>query len=120
MRLDGDALGSELALYLMLKDLGKEAVIYNQIQRLITTGFCRPLPILFTNWMILKPMMSVLFLIVPSSTVWEKYQGEVVKIKTLINIDHHVSNGGCTIGGFLIQKPALRENSLPFDGVKCA
>ena len=30
VRLDGDALGSELALYLMLKDLGKEAVIYNQ------------------------------------------------------------------------------------------
>ena len=30
IRLDGDALGSELALYLMLKELGKKAVIYNQ------------------------------------------------------------------------------------------
>lgn len=30
VRLDGDALGSELALYLMLKDLGKKAVVYNQ------------------------------------------------------------------------------------------
>ena len=30
VRLDGDALGSELALYLMLIDMGKKAVIYNQ------------------------------------------------------------------------------------------
>ena len=30
VRLDGDALGSELALYLMLKGLGKQAVVCNQ------------------------------------------------------------------------------------------
>ena len=30
VRLDGDALGSELALYLMLADMGKKTVIYNQ------------------------------------------------------------------------------------------
>ena len=29
-RLDGDALGSELALYHLLRGLGKEAVVYNQ------------------------------------------------------------------------------------------
>ena len=29
-RLDGDALGSELALYHMLRRLGKEATVYNQ------------------------------------------------------------------------------------------
>jgi len=29
-RLDGDALGSELALYQMLINLGKKAVVYNQ------------------------------------------------------------------------------------------
>jgi phosphoesterase RecJ-like protein len=30
VRLDGDALGSELAVYLMLKELGKKAVVYNK------------------------------------------------------------------------------------------
>ncbi len=30
VRLDGDALGSELALYQMLLDKGKEVVVYNQ------------------------------------------------------------------------------------------
>ena len=30
VRLDGDALGSELAMYLMLKKLGKDVVVYNQ------------------------------------------------------------------------------------------
>ena len=30
VRLDGDALGSELAFYLMLRDMGKKAVVYNQ------------------------------------------------------------------------------------------
>jgi len=29
VRLDGDALGSELALFLALSDLGKKAVVYN-------------------------------------------------------------------------------------------
>ena len=29
-RLDGDALGSELALYHMLRSLGKEVTVYNQ------------------------------------------------------------------------------------------
>ena len=41
VRLDGDALGSELALAWMLKDLGKEAVIYNQDA---TPGHYRFLP----------------------------------------------------------------------------
>ena len=30
VRLDGDAIGSELALYLMLRDMGKEASVYNR------------------------------------------------------------------------------------------
>src|SRR4030065_2452705 len=30
VKLDGDALGSELALFLMLDDLGKKVVVYNQ------------------------------------------------------------------------------------------
>ncbi|MDO9586016.1 MAG: hypothetical protein Q7I93_05990 [Syntrophales bacterium] len=30
VRLDGDALGSELALYHILSEMGKEALVYNQ------------------------------------------------------------------------------------------
>jgi phosphoesterase RecJ-like protein len=94
VRLDGDALGSELALYLMLKDLGKEAVIYNQDA---TPEHYRFLPAAEQ--------------IVHDLTHIEKYDvgfildcseldrvgnisADVVRIKTLINIDHHVSNGG--------------------------
>ena len=47
-RLDGDALGSELALCEMLANLGKKAVVYNQDR---TPGHYRFLPWQFLNFL---------------------------------------------------------------------
>ncbi len=94
VRLDGDALGSELALYLMLKDLGKEAVIYNQDA---TPEHYRFLPAAEYIVHDLKHIerYDVAFILDCSELDRVgKISADVVRIKTLINIDHHVSNGG--------------------------
>ncbi len=94
VRLDGDALGSELALYLMLKDLGKEAVIYNQDA---TPEHYRFLP---ASDHIVQELENVekydVAFILDCSELDRvgKISGDIARVKTLINIDHHVSNGG--------------------------
>jgi bifunctional oligoribonuclease and PAP phosphatase NrnA len=94
VRLDGDALGSELALYLMLKDLGKEAVIYNQDA---TPQHYRFLPgaAHIVNELENIEKYDIGFVLDCSELErMGKISADVVRIKTLINIDHHVSNGG--------------------------
>jgi bifunctional oligoribonuclease and PAP phosphatase NrnA len=94
VRLDGDALGSELALYLMLKDLGKEAVIYNQDA---TPEHYRFLPATEHIVHDLEHLEKYDVGFILDCSELErvgKISADVVKIKTLINVDHHVSNGG--------------------------
>jgi len=94
VRLDGDALGSELALYLMLRDLGKEAVIYNQDA---TPEHYRFLPAAehIVHDLTHIERYDVGFVLDCSELDRVgKISADVVRIKTLINIDHHVSNGG--------------------------
>ncbi|MFO7568897.1 MAG: bifunctional oligoribonuclease/PAP phosphatase NrnA [Smithellaceae bacterium] len=94
VRLDGDALGSELALYEMLRNLGKEAVIYNQDA---TPQHYRFLPgaddIVHEMENIEKFDVGFVLDCSELDRVGD-IASEVVKIKTLINVDHHVSNGG--------------------------
>jgi len=94
VRLDGDALGSELALYLMLKDLGKEVVICNQDP---TPEHYRFLPaaehIVHDLEHIEKYDVGFVLDCSELDRVG-KISADVVRIKTLINIDHHISNGG--------------------------
>jgi len=94
MRLDGDALGSELALYLMLKGLGKEAVVYNSDA---TPEQYRFLPaadqIVYTVEDIDKYDAGFI-LDCSELDRLGKISSEVSRIKKLINIDHHVSNSG--------------------------
>ncbi|HCX02114.1 MAG TPA: DHH family phosphoesterase, partial [Syntrophaceae bacterium] len=93
VRLDGDALGSELALYRLLKDLGKEAVIVNQDA---TPGHYRFLPDAchIVHNLEHPEQYDVGFVLDCSELVRVgNIAAEVGKIKTLINIDHHVSNG---------------------------
>ncbi|MDP2853093.1 MAG: bifunctional oligoribonuclease/PAP phosphatase NrnA [Smithellaceae bacterium] len=94
VRLDGDALGSELALYLMLKDLGKEAVICNQDA---TPSHYRFLPaagrIVHELENVEKYDVAFILDCAELDRVG-KISGDIVRVKTLINIDHHVSNGG--------------------------
>jgi phosphoesterase RecJ-like protein len=94
VRLDGDALGSELALYLMLADMGKKAVIYNQDE---TPQQYRFLPGAqnIVNELGDTGQYDVGVVLDCSNLerVGEK-SVQIEKIKTLINIDHHISNGG--------------------------
>jgi phosphoesterase RecJ-like protein len=94
VRLDGDALGSELALYLMLKDLGKEAVICNQDP---TPQHYRFLP---SEEAIVHDAENIglydVGFILDCSELDRvgNIAADVSRMKTLINIDHHVSNSG--------------------------
>jgi bifunctional oligoribonuclease and PAP phosphatase NrnA len=92
VRLDGDALGSELALYRMLKDLGKEVVVFNQDS---TPEHYRFLPgaehIVHELDHIEKYDVGFILDCSELERVG-KIAADVVQIKTLINIDHHVSN----------------------------
>ncbi len=94
VRLDGDALGSELAVYLMLHDLGKKAVIYNQDS---TPEHYRFLPA--ARNIVHTPgdleHYDAAFVLDCSELERIGDQAEKLsKIKKLINIDHHISNGG--------------------------
>ena len=93
IRLDGDALGSELAFYLMLKDMGKKAVIYNQDET--PEQYC----FLPGAQNIVHELGDVglydVGVVLDCSNLERvgKESERIGKIKTLINIDHHVSNG---------------------------
>lgn len=94
IRLDGDALGSELALYLMLSDLGKKAVVYNQDS---TPAHYRFLPAAMK--IVHEPgdmeQYDIAFVLDCSELERVGDQAEkICKIKKLINIDHHISNNG--------------------------
>jgi phosphoesterase RecJ-like protein len=93
IRLDGDALGSELAMYHILNGMGKEVLIYNQDKT----------P---DNYLFLKGIDSIVHelpdltrydaaFILDCSEI-ERIGGQADRIggmKIIINIDHHVSNG---------------------------
>jgi phosphoesterase RecJ-like protein len=94
MRLDGDALGSELALYKILTDMGKPAVVYNQ----------DPTP---ANYLFLPGVNRIghalgetdhydaVFVLDCSELDRVGSAADIIgAIKQIINIDHHVSNGG--------------------------
>ena len=94
VRLDGDALGSELAVYLMLRDLGKRAVIYNQDN---TPEHYLFLPA--AENIVHTPgdmeQYDAAFVLDCSELERVGNQAEKLsKVKKLINIDHHISNGG--------------------------
>jgi phosphoesterase RecJ-like protein len=94
VRLDGDALGSELALYLMLTGLGKKAVVYNQDN---TPQQYRFLPAVkhIIHELDNINQYDVVFILDCSELERIGEQAEKIKkIKTIINIDHHFSNSG--------------------------
>ncbi|HPH54508.1 MAG TPA: bifunctional oligoribonuclease/PAP phosphatase NrnA [Smithella sp.] len=94
VRLDGDALGSELAVYLMLKELGKKAVVYNKDR---TPERYQFLPATHNISHTLTNIEQYDTCIVLDCSDLSRVGDEaenIRKIKTLINIDHHVSNNG--------------------------
>lgn len=94
VRLDGDALGSELALYLMLRELGKDVVVCNQDA---TPYHYRFLPAAGAIVHDAQDIASYDVGFVLDCSELDRVgrlAADVTKIQTLINIDHHVSNGG--------------------------
>ncbi|PKN39180.1 MAG: hypothetical protein CVU52_10630 [Deltaproteobacteria bacterium HGW-Deltaproteobacteria-10] len=98
VRLDGDAVGSELALYLMLKELGKNVVVYNQDH---TPERYRFLPaanniVHYINNV--EQYDTGIILDCSDLTRCGDEAEKIGKIKKMINIDHHVSNNGfCSV-----------------------
>lgn len=93
-RPDGDALGSELALYHMLRAGGKTVVVYNQDQ---TPGDYRFLPGADVIVHELPPTESFDAAFILDCSELDRVgreAGRIRKIIQLVNIDHHVSNGG--------------------------
>lgn len=93
-RLDGDALGSELALYHLLKQMGKEATIYNQDE---TPEYYRFFPESDRITHELPPIESFDTVFILDCSELKRVGKEAAKIAAipcLINIDHHFSNGG--------------------------
>jgi len=94
IKLDGDAVGSELAVYLLLKGLGKEAVIYNQDKTPDNFRFLPGSDVILNN---LPPLDSFEVAFILDCSELDRIGDEAPRIgavKTLVNIDHHVSNGG--------------------------
>jgi len=104
VRLDGDAIGSELALYLMLRDMGKEASVYN---RDATPQMYRFLPAsdAIMNSLDAGEAFDAVFILDCSEI---DRMGEeaprVGAIRNIINIDHHISNG--SFGDLSLLDPA--------------
>lgn len=93
-RLDGDALGSELALLHLLAGMGKEATVYNQDR---TPENYRFLPASDRIVNELPPLESVEVAFILDCSELERVGREaprIASVPTLINIDHHVSNAG--------------------------
>ena len=112
-RLDGDALGSELALYHMLTGLGKQAVVYNQDK---TPGHYQFLPgseVIVHQLPDIKNFDAAFILDCSEPERVGEEAGRIMKIKTMINIDHHISNGGfCEVA--LIDPRASSTGELLF------
>ena len=93
IRLDGDAIGSELALYHILKAMGKEASVYN---RDATPQMYRFLPGAEVIVNRLDPSRGYDAAFILDCSEIERVGEEapaIGAIRNIINIDHHISNG---------------------------
>ncbi|HPV48069.1 MAG TPA: bifunctional oligoribonuclease/PAP phosphatase NrnA [Smithellaceae bacterium] len=96
VRLDGDALGSELALYLMLKGMGKRAVVCNQDATPEQYRFLPAAEHIVHGVENAHDYDTGFLLDCSEAQRVGNVSTYLSGIKTLINIDHHVSNGGFT------------------------
>ena len=94
IRLDGDALGSELALYLMLKEMGKKAVVYNKDHTPERYQFLPAAHNITHSISNIEQYDTCFVLDCSDLTRVGDEADNIGKIKKLINIDHHVSNNG--------------------------
>jgi phosphoesterase RecJ-like protein len=92
VRLDGDAVGSELALYEALRGLGKEAVVYNQDRTPQMYAFLPDAGAIVNR---LGPLEGYDAVFVLDCSEIERVGDEaprIAGIRQIVNIDHHISN----------------------------
>lgn len=94
VRLDGDALGSELALAYTLRGLGKEALIYNQDQTPDNYQFLPGSEDIVQNLRDPEKYKVVFVLDCSDLSRIGAPAAAIGSMPLIINIDHHVSNGG--------------------------
>lgn len=94
VRLDGDALGSELAFYLLLKGMGKKVVVYNQDRTPERYQFLPAAHNITHSISDVEQYDTCIVLDCSDLTRAGEEAENIRKIKKLINIDHHVSNNG--------------------------
>lgn len=93
-RIDGDAIGSELALSHILRGLGKEVTIYNQDRTPENYLFLSGSDRIVHELPPLEPFEVAFILDCSELDRIGKESARVRSIPNLVNIDHHVSNGG--------------------------
>ncbi len=92
MRLDGDAVGSELALYEALRGLGKEVVVYNQDRTPQMYSFLPDAGIIVNRLGPLDGFDAVFVLDCSEIERAGEEASRIAGIRQIINIDHHISN----------------------------
>jgi len=92
VRLDGDALGSELALWHVLRDLGKKAAVYNGDMTPATYEFLPGTDIIIHNLHAAHKFDAAFILDCSELERIGEAEAQIGSIKQIINIDHHISN----------------------------
>ena len=92
VRLDGDALGSELALYYALRDMGKEAVVYNQDETPRLYAFLPGINTVVHSLDSLDGYDAVFLLDCSDLDRVGEEWSRIGAMGTIVNIDHHISN----------------------------
>ncbi len=91
MNLEGDALGSELATYILLRKLKKQAIIFNNDPTPSAYSFL-PYVKVIKNELKEKKFDVALVLDCSDSFRTGKVKDYLGRAKTIVNIDHHISN----------------------------
>ena len=94
VRLDGDALGSELALCALLRGMGKQALVFNQDSTPERYRFLPGAKDIAHQVPDMETYDTGFVLDCSELDRVGDIAGAIAAIPTLINIDHHVSNGG--------------------------
>lgn len=94
VRLDGDALGSELAMYHTLRGMGKEVTVYNQDETPEIYRFLPGSEVIVNNLESASDFEAVFVLDCSNIGRVGNEASRVGSIERMINIDHHISNGG--------------------------
>lgn len=92
IRLDGDAVGSELALYESLRQMGKEVIVYNRDGTPELYRFLPDAGVIVNVLESVRGFDAVFVLDCSEIDRVGEEAGRIASIRRIINIDHHVSN----------------------------